>query len=144
MRTQLVVIVMSSVVGCVSVPPTEMTTGRNFNEKLVDKIEKGKTTTAEVKTLFGEPFMKNVMSANEEKWLYFYTRSTATAQGSVFTPITVRSEGRNKTLDVLFKDGVVTNFTYSNAPQATTYGPGAQRPPPPPSNIPEGPNGVSH
>jgi hypothetical protein len=117
--------ILAACLGCAS---SSYSHGRDFDEKQVAKIEKGKTTATEVKTIFGEPFMKNVVSANEEKWMYVYMRGTAHAKGGFFTPVTATSEGTNKTLDILMKDGVVTNFAYSEGPQTTTYGGAAPTP----------------
>ena len=68
---------------------------------------------------FGEPFTKTVLSETEEKWLYTYSSGTASAQSYVFT-MKVESTGRQKTLDILLKNGVVTNFTFTDGPGLTS------------------------
>ena len=64
---------------------------------------------------FGEPFTKTVISETEEKWIYTYGSGTATAQSYVLTT-KVESKGNQKTLDVLLKNGIVTNFSFAEGP----------------------------
>ena len=66
-------------VGCISTGPINYAYGRDFDEKLLAKIEKEKTSAAEMKSLFGEPITKSVLSANEVKWMYIYTHGIAKA-----------------------------------------------------------------
>lgn len=89
--------------------------GRDFSTDNVSKIIKGKTTSADLIQLFGEPFSKTVISETEEKWIYSHARGSATAQSYVFT-MKVESKGIQKTLDILLKNGVVTNFTFTEGP----------------------------
>ncbi len=89
--------------------------GRDFPTEQVNKIVKGKTTSAELKQMFGEPFSKTVISGTEEKWLYTLSSGTAHAQSFVFT-MKVETTGQQKTLDILLKDSVVTNYTFTEGP----------------------------
>ncbi|MDH4847956.1 hypothetical protein E8E71_30035 [Pseudomonas sp. BN605] len=59
--------------------------GRDFPSASVASISKGKTTTAELKTLFGEPYAKSAVSETDEKWVYTYTSGSAHAQSYVVT-----------------------------------------------------------
>jgi len=95
--------------------PSAYTVGRDFDSSLVKQIVKGKTTGSELITMFGQPVTKTVLSANEEKWIYSYTSGEAKAKNLIYT-IKVESEGKVKTLDVLLRDGVVLNYTYSEGP----------------------------
>lgn len=95
------------------------TFGRDFAMENVNKIVKGKTTASDLVQMFGEPYSKTVVSDTEEKWLYMYTMSTAKAQSFMFTT-KVDSEGQFKTLDILLKDGIVTNFAYTDSPSSGT------------------------
>ena len=92
--------------------------GRDFSSGNVAQISKGKTTTDELRQLFGEPFTKTVVSGNEERWLYTYTSSTANVQSYVVT-MKVNSSGNHKMLDVLIRDGRVVNYTFSESATPT-------------------------
>ena len=52
---------------------------------------------------------------SHEKWIYMYSSGTAKAQSYVFT-MKVESTGRQKMLDILLRDGIVTNYTYNEGP----------------------------
>ena len=86
--------------------------GKNFETQNISKIQKGQTTSKDLVSMFGEPFVKTVVSTNEEKWMYIYTKGTAKAQNYIVT-MKVNATGEQKTLDVLLKDGVVVNYTYN-------------------------------
>lgn len=94
------------------------TTGSDFKTDKVDQIEKGVTTKEQVADWFGEPYSKTVINGNQIKWLYFYSQGTSKAQSYVFT-MKVQTEGTQKTLDILFDDGIVSNYRFTNgaAPQ---------------------------
>ena len=62
--------------------------------------------------MFGEPFLKTVVSANEEKWMYIYTSGSAKAQSYIVT-MKVETTASQKTLDILLRDGVVVNYAYN-------------------------------
>jgi len=89
--------------------------GEDFNSADISSIERGKTTAAELVSTFGEPFSKTVISEDEEKWIYTHASGTAKAQNYLVT-MRVESEGIQKTLDLLLKDGVVVNYTYNEGP----------------------------
>ena len=91
------------------------TAGRDFPSAGVASITKGKTTTTELKTLFGEPYTKSAVSETDEKWIYTYTSGSAHAQSYVVT-MKVTTTGTQKTLDVLIRDDVVINYTFSEGP----------------------------
>ncbi|MNP32969.1 hypothetical protein D3C76_1261770 [compost metagenome] len=91
------------------------TAGRDFPSASVSSITKGKTTTTELKALFGEPYTKSAVSETDEKWIYTYTSGSAHAQSYVVT-MKVSTTGTQKTLDVLIRDEVVINYTFSEGP----------------------------
>lgn len=101
--------------GCVS---TSYSVGKSFSSDSVTKIIKGKTTSAQLIQLFGEPFTKSLISANEEKWIYMHSSSTSSAKSYVFT-MEVKTTGTQKTLDILLKDGVVINYAFTEGPTPT-------------------------
>lgn len=104
--------------GCAT---SHFTAGRDFSSANVASITKGKTTTAELKSLFGEPYAKSPVRETDEKWVYTYTNGSAHAQSYVVT-MKVATTGTQKTLDVLIRNDVVINYTFSEgpAPGATT------------------------
>lgn len=98
--------------GCAT---SHYTAGRDFPSASVASITKGKTTTAELKSLFGEPYAKSAVSETDEKWIYTYTNGSAHAQSYVVT-MKVTTTGSQKTLDVLIRNDVVINYTFSEGP----------------------------
>ncbi|MDU9389294.1 hypothetical protein [Pseudomonas sp. zfem002] len=100
---------------------SHFTAGRDFPSASVASITKGKTTTKELKALFGEPYTKSAVSETDEKWLYTYTNSSAHAQSYVVT-MKATTTGTQKTLDVLIRNDVVINYTFSegSAPGTST------------------------
>ncbi|WP_265410999.1 hypothetical protein [Actinobacillus pleuropneumoniae] len=89
--------------------------GNNFDEKLVRKIVKGKTTENQLVALFGEPNNKLVLNEKDSKWLYTYT-STSTESPTYMTGSlqeyqnSVKTTSKTKTLDILVRNGRVVNF----------------------------------
>jgi len=102
--------------GCAT---SHFTAGRDFSSSNVSSITKGKTTTAELKSLFGEPYAKSAVSETDEKWVYTYTNGSAHAQSYVVT-MKVTTTGTQKTLDVLIRNDVVINHTFSEGPAPGT------------------------
>lgn len=102
--------------GCAT---SHFTAGRDFSSTNVSSITKGKTTTAQLKSLFGEPYAKSPVSETDEKWVYTYTNGSAHAQSYVVT-MKVTTTGTQKTLDVLIRNEVVINYTYSEGPAPGT------------------------
>ncbi len=102
--------------GCAT---SHYTAGRDFPSASVASITKGKTTTIELKSLFGEPYAKSAVSATDEKWIYTYTNGSARAQSYVVT-MKVTTTGIQKTLDVLIRNDVVINYTFSEGPAPGT------------------------
>ncbi|MCK4828373.1 hypothetical protein KA005_72255 [bacterium] len=111
MRTLTAILLSIFVVlsGCAT---SSYSTGRDFDSSSVNQIIKGETTRADLLQMLGRPFSKTVMSENEEKWIYMYSSGTAKAQSYFFT-MKVESTGRQKMLDILLRDGIVTNYTYN-------------------------------
>ncbi|WP_097303518.1 hypothetical protein [Pseudomonas chlororaphis] len=117
MKKLIAVIGMCFVLGgCAT---SHYTAGRDFSSANVASITKGKTTTAELKSLFGEPYTKNAVSETDEKWIYTYTNGSAHAQSYVVT-MKVTTTGTQKTLDVLIRNDVVINYTFSEGPAPGT------------------------
>lgn len=118
MKLRLLLVVLISILtisGCAS-HTTNYTLGRDFSTESVGKIEKGVTTTDQLVALLGEPYSKSVISENEEKWLYMYLHSSATARASLTPDVT--TSGIQKNLDVLIKNGKVVNYAYTEGQPA--------------------------
>jgi len=105
----IVSLVILSLSGCAT---SSYFVGKDFSSENISKIIKSKTTTEEMVTLFGEPYSKTVISATDQKWIYMYSKGTATAQSYIVT-MDVKTTGTQKMLDVLITDGVVANFAYT-------------------------------
>lgn len=87
--------------------------GSQISVENVNRIVKGKTTEAELISMFGQPFSKTVISATETKWIYTHNAVSASAQA--FTMKTT-SNAEMTTLDILLKDDIVVNYAYTKAP----------------------------
>ncbi|AGE25880.1 MULTISPECIES: hypothetical protein [Pseudomonas] len=117
MKKLIAVIGMCFVLGgCAT---SHYTAGRDFSSANVASITKSKTTTSELKSLFGEPYAKSAVSETDEKWIYTYTSGSAHAQNYVVT-MKVTTTGTQKTLDVLIRNDVVINYTFSEGPAPGT------------------------
>jgi hypothetical protein len=88
--------------------------GFDFPSENVSRIIIGKTTDDELIQMFGGPLAKYEVSENEERWKYSYSTGTEIEE-QVFLTDTVQSTSHQKTLDILLKNGTVTNFTYAES-----------------------------
>jgi hypothetical protein len=107
-----VVVVSLVVFGCTQIlPPSSM--GRDFPGENVGKIVRGKTTDNDLIQMFGEPLSKTLISETEKNWIYTYSSGTATVVRHL-TSVETKYKGNAKTLDILLKNGVVINFTFTD------------------------------
>jgi outer membrane protein assembly factor BamE (lipoprotein component of BamABCDE complex) len=84
-----------TLVGC-------FTVGKNFPSGPVRKVEKGISTKADVRKMFGEPF-RTGLDDGYESWTYVYNRWN------------MLSTTRSKDLYVVFnKDGTVRSYTFNS------------------------------
>jgi hypothetical protein len=108
-----VVVVSLVVFGCIqNLPPSS--SGVDFQDENVRRIVRGETTDKEIVQMFGEPLSKTVSSATEKHWIYKYASGNATVVRH-FTSVETKYKGKVKTLDILFKNGIVTNFTFNES-----------------------------
>jgi hypothetical protein len=105
----IVSLIILSLSGCAT---SSYSVGKSFPSENVSQIVKGKTTSEEMVSLFGEPYTKTVISATDEKWVYMHSEGTAKAQSYIVT-MDVKTTGTQKMLDVLITDGVVANFAFT-------------------------------
>jgi hypothetical protein len=110
----VVAVISLAVVGCTT-HTSSYSVGKNFPSENVSKIVKNETTVNELIQMFGVPFLKTVISENEEKWIYNYSSGTASVQRRFVQIGKVQTTGQHKTLDVLLKNGIVTNFAYTES-----------------------------
>jgi len=111
-KATLALVLAFTLNGCAT---SHYTNGRDFPSANVPSIVKGKTTATDLKTLFGEPFAKSPVNETDEKWVYTYSNGSAHAQSYVVT-MKVTTTGTQKTLDVLMRNDVVINYTFTEGP----------------------------
>lgn len=99
--------------GCAT---AHVTTGRDFPIENVSQLVKGQSTAADLLRLFGEPGSKTVTSESEERWDYYYSDTTATAQ-SYIVAMSSQATTARKSLSVLLKNGIVSNYAYTKGPE---------------------------
>jgi len=80
-----------------------MTVGRPFPTREVHRIETGKTTRAEVKEVFGEPW-RTGLEDGQSTWTYGYYRYTLFGE-RVTRDLVVRFDGR----------GVVSSYSFNSS-----------------------------
>lgn len=112
MKVVILIVLLGALCGCATATYTH---GRDFKSEAVASIERGKTTSADLVAMFGEPFSKAVISGAQEKWIYTYINTSSTAQSYLVTT-RLQTTGVQKTLDVLIENGVVLNFTFAEGP----------------------------
>lgn len=97
------------ITGCAT---STFTMGRQFPTDNVANIVKGQTTAQEITQMFGEPLTKTVLSDSAENWNYSYYTGSAHAQ-SYLVSMKVDSQSNQTVLNVVLRDGVVTNYTFT-------------------------------
>lgn len=110
MRLIFLFLISMIVSGCTYTAVHE--TGIAIDPNKVALIEKGKTTESEILSMFGKPTTKVVVNETDSKWVYQHIVSRASAQA--YTGKT-SSSLTNEILDILFRKGVVLNFTFSDS-----------------------------
>lgn len=112
-----------SLVGCASVGNTSL---RNENETTVaQKIVDGKTTEAEIRSMFGSPRKTSFTDNGLEIWTYQLSKMHAGAVD--FIPFVglfgTSASGTNKELVVLFNNsGIVEKYSMSDSPVSVRTG----------------------
>lgn len=106
----LLIISLMFLFGCATV---NMNRGNEFNDTNRTQLIKSQTTSAQVLTLFGEPMSKSY-TADGETWKYFYQKIISKAQSFMVTTAKVDTE--IKSLDIVFVNGIVTDYTYTFQP----------------------------
>jgi len=119
MKNLIISITVTALLVLTGCATSSYTYGNNFASENVSKIVKGKTTKQEIVTMFGQPFLKSVISKTGEKWVYSYSSGTASAQSYLVTT-TVETTGTQKMLDILIENGIVENYTFTEGPMPKT------------------------
>ena len=94
---------------------SDYSVGNDFSSEQVNNIVKGETTTEQLVSWFGQPYSKIVISENETKWMYVHTKGEAKMQSYLVTA-KYTSSGTQKTLDILVKNNIVVNYTFTSGP----------------------------
>lgn len=107
----LTIIVLS---GCTSTAGNQSI--KNETQQIIaSKIIKGRTTEAEVLSIYGEPTSKTSVDSNKERWLYSLVNSKMTA--ATYIPIVgLFSSGtdmKSKNLTITFIGDKVDNWSFS-------------------------------
>lgn len=111
----VVAFISLAVVGCaLAFHHTTYNDGFDFPSENVNKIMKGKTTGDELIQMFGGPLEKFEVSENEEEWKYSYSTGTEIVEHGFLTD-KEQSTSQHKTLDILLKNGTVTDFTFTDS-----------------------------
>jgi hypothetical protein len=109
----VVSVVMLAVAGCsLTYHRKTFNDGFDFPSENVALIVKGKTTGDDIIGMFGGPLQKSDVSENEEHWRYYYSTGIVIYESGFLSDET-QSSRWHKTLIIVLKHGVVTDFTYS-------------------------------
>jgi len=109
----VVAVVMLAVAGCsLAYHRKTFNDGFDFPSENVGLIVKGKTTGDEIIEMFGGPLQKSDISEDAEQWRYFYSTGIEIKE-SVFLTDETQSSRWHKTLVIVLKHGIVTNFIYT-------------------------------
>jgi outer membrane protein assembly factor BamE (lipoprotein component of BamABCDE complex) len=111
----VVAFILLAVVGCsFAFHRSTYNDGFDFPSENVNKIMKGETTGDELIQMFGGPLAKIEVSENEEEWKYSSSTGTEIVAKGFLTD-KEQSTGQHKTLDIMLKNGTVTDFTYTES-----------------------------
>ena len=121
-KIALVVLVALTMAGCASSGNQQL---KNETETSVQtKIQEGKTTKAEVKTLFGSPDAVSYTDGGNEIWKYSFAK--VKVNGTSFIPFYGLfhngTNGTKKELTILFKDNTVQKYTMAESAINTKSG----------------------
>lgn len=97
---------------------------RTNNEEVKCHFVKGKTTEIEIKELFGEPDDTDIMIDGKVKWIYTHIKRSDMARNyiPVVNWFSLGTNDTNKKLVLLFKNGVLVDFSLSTSKGETTIG----------------------
>jgi hypothetical protein len=97
---------------------------KTSNDQINSTFEKGKTTQTEVKEAFGEPNDTDIMSDGKVKWIYTHIKSSAMMRNyiPVVNWFSAGTDDTTKKLVLIFKDGILVDFSSSSAKGETKAG----------------------
>ncbi|MFT8885829.1 hypothetical protein [Acetobacter papayae] len=97
------------------------------SESVDQKIHDGVTTQAQVKAIYGDPLGTSFTDSGHEIWKYEFVKTKE--NGTNFIPyygaFVQGQHGKAKTLNIIFKDGVVWHHTLSDSDVQTRAGLGS-------------------
>ena len=79
--------------------------GTKIDASKRDQLVKNKTTAQEVQAMFGKPYKVEKMEGGKEKYIYYYKYEEYKYWNTL-------PKGEFQKMDVNFKDGVVTDYSY--------------------------------
>lgn len=115
-----------SVAGCATTRISSYDDGLDFRVEDTKRIIVGKTTSAELLKLFGEPYAQRMTDYTEESlyrgnptplWIYQHLYGTQTDQSVFFFPTSMRRKGWWKQLIIVLKNGIVVSYSVSDGPE---------------------------
>lgn len=106
-RRGFVALATLALAGCASTSQ-----GRKFDDSYVAKIQKGKTSKAQIREAFGEPVSVS-RSSDLETWTYSYSDAYGRGYVQAATFGLVRQKSDDQMLMVVFKGDTVVEFTYT-------------------------------
>ena len=97
---------------------------KTSNETIDATFVKGKTTQEEVKKVFGEPSDTDIMTDGRLKWTYCHVKSSTMMRN--FVPVvnwfSSGTDDTTRKLVVVFKDGILDDYSSSIAKGETKWG----------------------
>lgn len=103
------VFALALLAGCATATSTY---GTDFSSDNVSKIVKGKTTAADLITLFGQPYSKTQGAPGQESWMWTYSVAHSQGESWMFGS-NEKTTSYTKTLYVTLKHGIVTQYSIS-------------------------------
>ena len=114
--------------GCASVE-----SGKPIPKDSLSRIKKGRTTKREIEAIYGKAQTASLNMDGSETLTYSYVSHSSKSSPMMFVPIVgiffMKSKGKleSQTLQVLMKENVVSNYSYSEGGAETEAGLGGTR-----------------
>lgn len=94
--------------GCVANSTKPQVTGQPFDYTLVNQIEKGKSTKADVESLLGKPYYTGVGENGKSSWTYSYSENYDKS-----TMFENKRDLITRILQIVYSGEVVEDFAYN-------------------------------
>ena len=125
-RILLPCVILASVLstGCAS---TSVGTDVGGSNKIQAELVKGKTTKAEVISLYGKPQTQMTNSDGTETYIYSFMKNDVSVNAATYIPIVGLFAGGSEvqmntsSLSITFTDSVISNYSYSTSEHKGEY-----------------------